>query len=269
MTDVQHTPTGDTNQPAPTELTDSKGNPINEDGSPREIVKDEQGGETVESLKKALADTKAELTKSQQAKAEETPKEPEGLEIKKEGSEETLDADTQAAKDAGVDVDAVAKEYTENGELSEETYKSLEAKGFDKATVDQYFEGRNAVATLQQNEIVETVGGSEKFTELQTWAAENLSADDLAVYNEAVVTSKAAAIFAVQAIQNKFIQANGNPPSLISGDTVTNNSGDVFRSHHEKQTAIEDPRYRTDPDYQKDVEAKVLRSIKSGSMKSK
>lgn len=266
MTQTTTTPTEDVNNPEIKPLTNSKGEPINEDGTPREETKD--GGadaETLESLQKQLKDTKAALTKAQQGKAEEDPKEEEGLEIKQEKeSQLQLDEGAAAAQAAGVDIEAVGTEYREKGELSEDTYKMLEEKGFDKATVDGYFEGQKAVAKLQQDEVMETVGGAEKFQELQTWAAEHLSEEEIEVYNQAVVSSNAAAKMAVQAIQAKYVQANGQAPQLITSEGASTGAGDVFQSKFEMTKAMEDTRYWNDPDYQKEVTEKVKRSKAAG-----
>jgi hypothetical protein len=265
MTQVHITPAESTNQDVPTELVDNKGAPINADGTPREVSKDKEAEPTVESLQKQLKDTKAALTKSQQGKAEEPAQDTE-LPAKVKESELQLDTAAQAAKDAGVNVDKMAEEYTKDGKISDESYKELADKGFDKATVDNYFEGREAVATLQQAEVIAVVGGQEEFNQLQEWASDNLSEDEIAVYNEAVITSTAAAKMAVEAIQNKYIQANGQSPKLIGGDTSTNVGSDVFKSSHEMVRAMGDKRYSTDPDYQKEIEAKVARSIKAGKI---
>ena len=142
MTQTNTTPTGDTNQtPENTKPIDNMGNPVNPDGTPREPEAAEdkptenEGGESVESLQKALKDTKAELTRIQQDKAD-TDTEPKDTEPQPNTTPEDLQIQEKKAVEAGIDMSKYSDQYNADGELSDDSYKELSDKGLDKETVD-------------------------------------------------------------------------------------------------------------------------------------
>ncbi len=259
MTVTNTTPTETTNEtPNAAQPIDNMGNPVNPDGTPAE-PKAAPEGDTVESLQKALKDTKAELTKLQQGDPEppaETPNEaPADLEIK-----------VQEAKDNGVDFSKYTEEFSSSGELSEASYKELAAKGNNKETVDAYIQGRQAVATLETMELTKVVGGDDKLAPVLEWASGNMSEAEIAAYNETTQTgSLAVKKLALQGLYAKYTAANGQTPHLLAGDTG-NTPQDTFKSQFEMTKAMEDPRYWNDPDYQKDVQTKVQRSKAAGTI---
>lgn len=258
MTITNVTPTGDTNQtpenPAP---IDNNGQPINPDGTPRETTTVTDEKPSYESIEQALKDTKAELTRLQQA----APKEP----VEAEKPETDTQVTEAEAVKAGVDIDKVTAEYNNEGKLSDETYKELAEKGFPKDLVDSYIAGQHAKQDLFNSAMESVVGGSEKLDEVIKWAGSNLPPEQIAVYNESLTKGTAAAKLALEGIYSQFKEANGNPPSLLQGGTQAH-ATDIFRSSHEMTKAMQDKRYWTDPDYQKDVQAKAERSMAAGTI---
>lgn len=262
MTQTNVTPTPETNQPQETqEPIDNMGNPINADGSPREPSKEaNEDKPSYEALEKALKDTKASLTKLQQGKEPEEQPEPtdtpDNLEISKQ---------EQKAEEAGVDMAKYTAEFTDKGELSEESYKELQERGFSKEIVDEYIEGRQAIAYQRTSEVLKEIGGQEQYNAMSEWASEHMSAEELKTYNELVTKDTGSAKMALKYLQSKYTEANGQSPNLISGNTQ-NNTGDVFKSSFEMTKAMEDKRYWNDPDYQKEVQAKAERSQRAGTI---
>jgi len=263
MTEVNQTPAEATNEhTAPQNIVDGEGNPVaKEEGAP-------EGGQTVESLQKALADTKAELTKYQQGEAEEKPKEEEKPEAKIEeaNDDEPVDKVKEEAIKAGVDFPALSTEYETTGGLSEKTYADLETKGFPKQVVDDYIAGQVARNDAQTVALGAIVGGQENIPSVMEWAGENLSAEEITAYNEAASGTQAQAKLALQGVYAQYVEANGSTPNLVKGQNANNASADVFKSSHAMTKAMEDTRYWTDPDYRNDVTAKAERSYAAGTI---
>jgi len=112
----------------------------------------------------------------------------------------------------------------------------------------------------EESTIMESIGGQEAFESVQTWARENLDADELEAYNREVNSGDYyRARNALQSLYFAFKENSGYEPSLIGGK-LSGNSSDVFRSSQEVMAAMNDPRYLQDPAYTQDVQDKLLRS---------
>ena len=265
MTTTNVTPEPATNQPAPPPPIDNMGNPVNQDGTPREpeaAPETPEGGQTTESLQKALNDTKAELTRLQQSQNKPT-EDPTPSEAPK--SQEDLIIQEKVAEDAGVDFSKYSEEYNKDGGLSEDSYKELMAKGFDKQIVDDYIAGQEARVSQQTQQIAEVVGGSESLESVLTWARDNLSPSEIKAYNDSVLNGTDAAKMALQGIHARYTQANGSAPNLMAGET-SSNSGEMFKSQYDMVKAMEDKRYGQDPDFTKEVQDKAARAHKAGRL---
>jgi hypothetical protein len=267
MTMINITPTGNTNEePAVTQAVDNLGQPINDKGEPIEVKTEQKTeGQTVESLTKALNDTKAELTRLQQDKAK--PKEDEGTEVKIQTSPKEAAADEAkaAVEQQGLDFDKYSNEISTSGKLTDESYQELASKGFPKEVVDDYIKGQQARVDQQTAEVSKVVGGEANLAPVLEWAAANLSAEEINIYNQAVAMGTAAAKLALEGIYSRYTSVNGKPPSLINTGSPSNTSN-VFKSPYEMQEAMRDPRYWNDPDYQAEVAAKAERSHKAGTI---
>ena len=105
-----------------------------------------------------------------------------------------------------------------------------------------------------------SVGGTEAYTEMISWASQNLPAEEVNDFNAVTATNNPVAIkFAVQALSSKWKGAEGYEAPLVTGKKAATKAK-VFRSQAELSRAIADPRYQTDPAYRMDVEEKLSRS---------
>ena len=104
------------------------------------------------------------------------------------------------------------------------------------------------------------VGGSEAYTEMTAWAAENMSEEEKTAYNTAVNSKDIeTAKLAVVGLKAKFEKANGNEPNLLEGKaTVSGEKG--YASWAEVTRAMSDDRYSKDPAYQALVKEKLSKS---------
>ena len=99
---------------------------------------------------------------------------------------ETEDNATSEPEVTNSAVTSASEEYFETGELSEETYKSLEANGIPKEMVDMYVNGYEAVANQQQQTLMQEAGGKENYEAMSEWAATSLTDQEQEVYNNTV-----------------------------------------------------------------------------------
>lgn len=173
---------------------------------------------------------------------------------------------------AGLSLDGFEAEYTKDGQLSEASYQALAEKGFSKALVDQFIgervaslekvEAATEIITQAQIDAVKApVGGDEGYSQMMQWAAQNLTDSQKAAYDAVMESGDLGQIeLAVAGLHAKYSASVGMEPSLVGGRATGSDAGDVFRSTAEVVKAMSDPRYRNDPAYIAEVEAKVKRS---------
>lgn len=160
----------------------------------------------------------------------------------------------------GVDFNALTDEFSSQGALSEASYSKLEAAGIPKHIVDSYIEGQVAKAEYAQNEVFNAVGGKENYQTIVSWAAANLSPEEINAYNKATETGDIHTIkLAAEGLRQRYVSKVGTSNALLSGSTSVS-SADVFESTAQLTQAMRDPRYAKDPAYRKAVSEKLARS---------
>lgn len=103
-------------------------------------------------------------------------------------------------------------------------------------------------------------GGKEAYEEMLEWAADNVPAHEVKMFNEVMdLESPQAAFFAIHALRYAYRNATGYEGQMLQGKAAKE-TVDVFRSQAELIRAMDDPRYEKDPAYRSDVEAKLSRS---------
>ena len=156
------------------------------------------------------------------------------------------------------DIRPFSEEFAEKGELGEESYRKLDDLGFPRELVDNYIQGMSAYSQQQSNQMMSAVGGEESYNQMTEWASKSLSENEINAYNAIMDSGDPSQIdIAVRGMHARF-KANDTEPSLIQGDTVNVNNG--FNSTAEVTAAINDPRYRKDPAYRKEVQQKIQMS---------
>ena len=109
-------------------------------------------------------------------------------------------------------------------------------------------------------QIQASVGGTEEYQNMIQWASENLSEQEVGMYDTVMDRGDPLAMFfAVQALNARYQDAVGYDGELLTGQSPRNTS-DVFRSQAELVAAMSDPRYDKDPAYRADVADKLDRS---------
>ena len=219
---------------------------------------------SAEDLEKAYKELEKKLGQKQE------PTQEEGTDSE-EKSEAEAEEDSEEADEQSEEVQAILKAseeyYSNDNQLSPETLQKLKELPSEKL-VEAYLElQKNApavaakpISDAEAQEIVKSVGGQDAYNETLAWAAENLTPNEVAAYDNVVNSgNKDAIFFAVQALNQRYRDAVGFEGKQVSGKAVKNTIKG-FRSQAELARAISDPRYRNDPAYRLDVEEKLAAS---------
>lgn len=139
------------------------------------------------------------------------------------------------------------KEDVRNEEGDEETEAPEEVEETSEEPEQE------VLTEAQAKELFKMVGGEKAYQSMISWAGQNLSKEEISMYDAVMGRGDPNAIFfAVQALNNKYSEAVGNDGQLLTGRTASP-EGNVFRSQSELVEAMSDPRYDKDPAYRRDV----------------
>jgi len=116
-------------------------------------------------------------------------------------------------------------------------------------------------ATPQDIEQIQgSIGGAEEYQSMIQWAGQNLSEQEIAMYDAVMDRGDPLAMFfAAQALNARYKDAEGYDGQLLTG-SAPRTTADVFRSQAEVVRAMSDPRYENDPAYRQDIADKLERS---------
>lgn len=159
-----------------------------------------------------------------------------------------------------VNFDSYAQEFSEKGELSEDSFAALEKSGVSRQMVQQYIDGAKAIAEQQVNQIVSEVGGKETYSKMLQWAASSLPPEEIKAFNTAV--SSGDTYQRMLAVKGLYAQFSGNNPNLLSGRASGASSAQPFENWAQVKVAMSDRRYETDPAYRDSVAARLRNSPK-------
>ena len=119
---------------------------------------------------------------------------------------------------------------------------------------------QETLTEAQAKELFKMVGGKKAYQSMINWAGQNLSKQEVEMYDSVMGRGDPNAIFfAVQALNNKYVDAVGNDGNLLTGRGSAKES-QGFRSQAELVQAMSDPRYDNDPAYRSDVMRKLENS---------
>ena len=135
---------------------------------------------------------------------------------------------------------------------SEEEYEEVEEEETEEA---EYEITDQDIEALQN-----VVGGAEEYAQIIEWAQDNLSEQEISMYDHVMESNDPIAMFfAIRALGNSYVNAVGVDGELLTG-SAPSNPVDVYRSQAEVMAAMSDPRYDSDPAYRQDVFDKLERS---------
>ncbi len=160
---------------------------------------------------------------------------------------------------SGLDFDAFEREWNEAGSLSDESYERLGQAGIPREIVDAYVAGQKAMGDALRKELLDSIGGEEGFAVMADWARRSLSPADIDAYEAALQGTPEQAKLALRGLQAAWSESTGRRPNLVGGQPSQGGEGS-FLSAQQLAEAIRDPRYKRDPAYREDVQARLARS---------
>ena len=139
----------------------------------------------------------------------------------------------------------------------EEGVEETEAPEEVEETSEEEAEG---LTEAQAQELFKMVGGEKAYKSMITWAGQNLSQEEISMYDSVMGKGDPNAIFfAVQALNAKYSDATGSEGQMLSGKAAREeNAG--FQSQAQLVEAMSDPRYDRDPAYRRSVLNKLANS---------
>ena len=157
--------------------------------------------------------------------------------------------------------------WQQTGTLEAGDYEQLAEAGFNRDMVDAYLSGLQykqtqdtALSVKEVASIKESLGGEAEYGKMIEWAAANLSADEVEGFNQIINTQPMAAVkMAITGLHARYSAVEGREPKLIGG-RAPKGSTDKFESTAQLVAAMSDPKYSTDPAYQRKVQEKLSRS---------
>lgn len=217
---------------------------------------------SAEDLEKAYKELEKKLGQK------DTTTQEEGAESEAESHEDEAESpEEDSISDTAKFIQEASEEYFSNSnQLKPETVQKLKEMPSEQL-IDAYLElQKNASVQRQEltdadaQSILASVGGEAAYNETLVWAADNLKPEEVAAFDNVINSgNKDAIFFAVQALNQRYQDAVGFEGKQVSGKSVKN-TVKGFRSQAELARAISDPRYRVDPAYRLDVEAKLAAS---------
>jgi hypothetical protein len=204
-----------------------------------------------EEMATAYKEAEQKISQGQQGESTNTP-EPIKTPESTDEAQSTLEA-------AGVDFNNLTTEFTENGELSEATFETLNKAGFPKEVVDSFIAGQQALADNINAAAYNAAGSESEYNIMSEWAAENLTEAEIASFNNSLDGTKEDMVQAITALKSRYSSDVGSD-GLRHNQTTGSTSGDAYESWAQVQVDMNDPRYATDPAFRSKVSAKLGRS---------
>ena len=204
--------------------------------------------------------TQSETTSEQDKNTASTQTVEEKKEVQQEITSENVDP---ILKDKGFDYKDLQAEWYEKGVLSEETITKLEKAGFSKEQVNDFITARMSENQAAATDIINYIGGKEKYEAIHNWATANLSDEEKTVINS--FHDPLAIKVLLDGLNARMEKAEGVIPNQLKGRATTDEA-DLFQSMAEVQEAILNPKYAKDEVYREKVSKKITASRKAGKI---
>lgn len=241
--------------------------------NPSELVDGELSAEELDSLEvgERLAEQEEQLLAGKYRSAEEL--ERGYLELQKRLSGKQEDVEQEQPSEEAEQVEEETNEEMDLYDSIMESYRTGEwdpelvskVESMSPVAVANMFLEKGTAQTVQATagdieQIQASVGGTEEYQSMIQWASQNLSEQEVGMYDTVMDRGDPLAMFfAVQALNARYQDAIGYDGDLLTGQSPRNTS-DAFRSQAELVAAMSDPRYDRDPAYRADVADKLERS---------
>lgn len=167
--------------------------------------------------------------------------------------------DQQSLEKAYIELQKKLGEPRDEVQTTEDEGEPAEQESEEEEEVTEETD-EDQLTEAQANQLFEMVGGEKAYKSMISWAGQNLSKEEIQMYDAVMESGKASSIyFAVQALSAKYNDATGSDGQLLTGKGTANQS-QGFRSQQELVAAMSDPRYDRDPAYRQEVMQKLENS---------
>lgn len=138
-----------------------------------------------------------------------------------------------------------------DGTITPEELKSIEDSGYPKEHFLLAAEAQRQIQLKNNAQLYDLVGGEQSYEELKSFAAENLSEDEINGYNAALRSGNMKlAEMAVLGLQAMHHRLNGkHPQQVISGEGNVMNSIEAYSNQQELIKDLNSRKYKTDPEF--------------------
>ena len=184
-------------------------------------------------------------------------------------TDESVEEETPEEEEEPIDYSFLNRlsEEADGGEFTQETIAALEQMS-SSDIADMFLAYRHEVGEPQpayqmsSDDIAElkgVAGGEQEYSNMLSWASQNLGPEEIQVYDSVMDKGDPQAIyFAIQALTYRFKDSVGYEGQMLTGKAAQ--SRDAYRSQAEVVRAMQDPRYDNDAAYRQDVYDKLERS---------
>ena len=207
-------------------------------------------------LESAYLELQSKLGKSESEEDSQDPPEPEA---KESTEEETPKEDTETTNL----LDTIWEE-AQGEKYSDETLEKLKnTNPAELVNMHLKYRQENGPRDLSENDVKELkgiVGGDENYSNMLTWAQQNLNETEVNMFYRVMERGDPlAAFFAVRSLAYRYNDAIGYEGEQVTGK-APKTSSDTFASQAEMVAAMSDPRYDKDPAYRRKIMEKLERS---------
>jgi hypothetical protein len=183
---------------------------------------------------------------------------PEELEAKTAAKEAEAAKAAEAAPTV-MDVEALTTEYTENGELSEESLASLEKLGVTADVAGLFFQGVEAIKSIRTAEVTAVAGSQEELSAIVAWGTANMDEASQKAFNDAVDSAVlqgdlAAIKLIIPAIKQQMASTEPKYVAAVNGQPEASGG---YASQAEMAADMRDPRYGRDPAFVAQVQNRL------------
>lgn len=170
--------------------------------------------------------------------------------------------DVAEGKLSNKDFSDLSVEFNTKGGLSEDTYKSLEAKGLPKEIVDGYIKGQQALAETKANKLLEYVGGTEAYNSMVEWARSNYNSEQAQAFDDALKSGNESKV--QEQVDLLSFRISKGQVTRIEGEASSGYGGlKAFESKAEWQKYTANKLYGRDAKYTNMVDNRYLASLEA------
>lgn len=152
------------------------------------------------------------------------------------------------------------QEFNETGQISDNTFSSLEKSGLPKQYVDNYLKGLEALGEQFQNKAYSITKGEEQYQSMTDWVVNNLSEEEVETFNRGVASDDSTALFTIKGMYARYNTESKEPRLNLGQSSSLNSTGEVYESVSQLKEDMKNPLYQKDPAFRQKVELKLSRS---------